>query len=396
MLNLDLLDFIIIFFILSTIFRGYIIGFVRQFFATTGFFSGILLGAWIASFVVKTNGTQLFRSILTLLITMGAGLLFLAIGEIIGDYIKHKIRKHHFKRFDLVDSIFGSILGGIGLLVYVWLVASILIKLPYPTLKSQIQQSSIVARLNKNLPPAPGIITKLGSIIDPNGFPEVFLGTEPAPPSPVKLPTVISLQAITDQDSKSVVKIEGRGCGGIVLGSGFVASQNIIVTNAHVVAGVASPYIDDQNGKHLATTIFFDPNLDLAVLRSVGVTDAPLKINTLTQINGITGIVMGYPGGGNLTVSTAAVLDSFIATGRNIYNQGSTDRGVYELQTDVQPGNSGGPFITRDGQVSGIVFAQSTVYNHVGYALTMQQVQQELHQAEANPQQTADTGACAE
>jgi S1-C subfamily serine protease len=105
--------------------------------------------------------------------------------------------------------------------------------------------------------------------------------------------------------------------------------------------------------------------------------------------------VEGYPGGGSFTVSAAMVLDSFQATGRNIYNEGATDRQVYSLKTDVRPGNSGGPLINKDGTVIGVVFAESTTYDHVGYALTMQQVISEFHQADTNTQPVS-TGTCAE
>jgi S1-C subfamily serine protease len=88
-------------------------------------------------------------------------------------------------------------------------------------------------------------------------------------------------------------------------------------------------------------------------------------------------------------------LDEFLANGSNIYGQGSTQRQIYEIKGSVMPGNSGGPLVMTNGQVIGMVFAQSTSYNHVGYALTMKQVVSEIHQTENNPSPTS-TGACVE
>jgi len=105
--------------------------------------------------------------------------------------------------------------------------------------------------------------------------------------------------------------------------------------------------------------------------------------------------VLGYPGGGPLKAGTAAVLDEFTATGRNIYGSGNTNRDVYEIQADVIPGNSGGPLVTKGGSVIGVVFAESTTYQHVGYALTMAQVTAEINQAVAQGQ-AIGTGSCAE
>jgi S1-C subfamily serine protease len=104
---------------------------------------------------------------------------------------------------------------------------------------------------------------------------------------------------------------------------------------------------------------------------------------------------MGYPGGGPFDAGPAAVMDEFVATGRNIYGSGNTDRNVYELQANVIPGNSGGPLVNVSGTVIGIVFAESTTYNHVGYALTTPQVQTEVTHAE-NRNTTVSTGSCAE
>jgi S1-C subfamily serine protease len=46
------------------------------------------------------------------------------------------------------------------------------------------------------------------------------------------------------------------------------------------------------------------------------------------------------------------------------------ERSVYELQTTVQPGDSGGPFVLTDGTVAGIVFAASTTDRDIGYAIS--------------------------
>src|ERR1035441_4809381 len=104
---------------------------------------------------------------------------------------------------------------------------------------------------------------------------------------------------------------------------------------------------------------------------------------------------MGYPGGDSFTASPAAVLDEFEADGSNIYGQGSTERQIYEIKGSVIPGNSGGPLVLANGQVIGIVFAQSTTYNQVGYVLTMKPIVSEILQAEASPK-PVPTGACVE
>ena len=77
------------------------------------------------------------------------------------------------------------------------------------------------------------------------------------------------------------------------------------------------------------------------------------------------------------------------------HGSGTTGRNVYEIQATVRPGNSGGPLVTQDGSVIGVVFAESTTYQNVGYALTTDKVIGEINQATAQDR-PASTGQCAE
>jgi S1-C subfamily serine protease len=202
------------------------------------------------------------------------------------------------------------------------------------------------------------------------------------------------LAAAVQADQPSVVKLEGLGCGGIVDGSGFIVSQNLVATNAHVVAGISRPYVQDSTGTHAAKTVWFDPNLDFAILRVNNLTGGSLKLASTAAIPGQAAAVLGYPGGGPFSANPAAVIDTIRATGRNIYGEGLTVRQVYELKASVVPGNSGGPVVAKDGSVIGVVFAESTTYSEVGYALTSPKLISAVNQASSR-QQTVSTGQCA-
>lgn len=389
---MDVIDIIIILFAIGALIRGRELGSIRQIFSTLGFFGGLLIGAWIGPHLIHFGHTELSRSLITLIVTLGMALIGLSLFEFVGEFLKSKVQLH---KVDILDRGFGSLVGVVTLLATIWLGAAILVKLPYPGLQMGLHDSAIVSWLNRALPDAPTVVADLSNTIDPNGFPQVFTGNEPAPSSS-SLPSLGSLSVAVSKDQASVVKIQGRGCGGVVEGSGFVAGTGLVVTNAHVVAGVANPEVFDQDGNHYATTvIWFDPNLDFAVLKVNGLTAAPLVIDTQIADNNTPAAVLGYPGGGDFTADPANVLQEFTADGRNIYNQGDTERDVYEINADVIPGNSGGPLINSNGSVIGIVFAQSTVYNQVGYALTTSTPMHELQQAEAQQQPTS-TGACAD
>ena len=99
--------------------------------------------------------------------------------------------------------------------------------------------------------------------------------------------------------ANSVVKILGNACGLGVEGSGWVAGDELVVTNAHVVAGQKDTRVllrGRQPGLD-AVAVSFDPKNDLAVLRVPG-----LKAPALTIANpvktGTSAAILGFPGNG--------------------------------------------------------------------------------------------------
>jgi S1-C subfamily serine protease len=387
-----LVDVLIVLIVIYAVSRNWGTGFVSQFFSAIGLVGGIFLGRLLQSYTVTLLHTPDTRAGITILSIFGVGLIGLSIGEFIGLNFKYRLV---FKRFNTIDNYFGSILTGVTVLAIVWLAASVINTLPATRVKAYVNKSHIIAEMDKVLPAAPGVIADLGKIIDPNGFPDVFIGSEPIPNTNITTPTLGSLLGVVNADRDSVVRIQGTGCGGVVSGSGFVFANGLVATDAHVVAGIANPYIQDVNGKHDAKVIYFDPNLDLAVLKTTGLAGTPLKLDLKTLAADTPGAVLGYPGGGGFEANPAAVMQEFQASGHDIYGAGVTLRDVYEIKADVIPGNSGGPLISSDGEVMGVVFAQSTAYNHVGYALAMPKVATELNQAKLKTR-AISTGECAE
>jgi S1-C subfamily serine protease len=389
---MNVLDIFIIFLVISAMLRGHQLGLARQFFSTAGFFLGLFVGYFVQKYTVTLGNTPLSRSLLTLMTTLGLAFIFLHLGEMLGAKVKLRVQQW---KIDKLDRWLGSALGAVTLLVAVWLSAAILLSLPLKQTQQQIRSSAIITSLNRALPSATTVISNLGHLVNPNGFPQVFTGDEPVQEGNTTVPGISAqLQESINKDKISVVKLEGLGCGGVVEGSGFVVGSDLVATNAHVVAGIPRVYVRDANGQHTGTVVWFDPELDFAVVRANNLAGPPLLIDNDTVPDGTRGAVLGYPGGGPLTAGGAQVLDSFRARGRDIYNQNITVRNIYSLAAHVIPGNSGGPVIGEDGRVIAVIFAQSTAYDNVGYALTNQQTASAINQAEAQ-NRAVSNGTCA-
>jgi S1-C subfamily serine protease len=192
---------------------------------------------------------------------------------------------------------------------------------------------------------------------------------------------------------RSTVQIVGAGCGVIQEGSGFVVAPGLVVTNAHVVAGLPQPMVQEGSSVMSTKVVLFDPSFDLAVMRVSGLNAPVLHLYQGTVDRGAQAAVLGYPEGGPFTVDSAGVMSLFEAVGRNIYGQGLTVRNVYEIDAIVRPGNSGGPLVLPNGQVVGVVFSRSTVNSNIGYALTSPAVQVRVSKA-MTATTSVSTGPC--
>ena len=165
------------------------------------------------------------------------------------------------------------------------------------------------------------------------------------------------------------MKVIGGACGVTQEGTAFEVKAGVVVTNAHVIAGEASPQVDVGGVLYPATPVFFDPELDLALLRTSAPMGKPLTIDPTYVGRGTEGAITGFPKDGPQTVVPAGVAAKLLAEGRDIYNQGLVIRNVYELDGVVLPGNSGSPLVGTNGEVIGVVFSRSTSDADVGYAL---------------------------
>ena len=270
-----------------------------------------------------------------------------------------------------LDAALGALFGIAQALVLAWLVGGLLATGPFPSLASEAQQSVAVRSLLGAFPPPSEVAGELGGLIDASGLPQVFSGLEPLPAPAVPVPGRTEADQIAAAAVASVVRVDAQGCGEIFTGTGFAVAPNYVVTNAHVVAGATSVSVTaDATGRRAAgSVVLFDPELDVALIRTANLVFPPLELAATAPDRGTVGAALGHPNGGALAVIPAAVSAEIHASGRDLYGTHTVVRDVLELLAPIQPGDSGGPFLLADGQVGGVVFAESRTDAGVGYAL---------------------------
>lgn len=375
------LDVVLVVILLAAVVSGHRRGAVLQLFSYGGLLLGLMAGALLAPRVaglVDGPSAQAGAAVAALLVGAAAG-------DAVGWLVGSRVRRHaRGSRFRGADAIGGVLVAAIATLLAIWFVALNLVNGPIPRLSSEVRDSAIVRGLGVALPDPPSVVSEVRRFFDRFGFPEVFEGIPPEPAEPVAGPSRAEAQEAVDLAAPSTVKVFGPACDHIQEGSGFVVDGGYVVTNAHVVAGVRAPEVSDDDGAGGPTTpVFFDPELDLAVLRVVAPLGPPLALAPSDVERGVVGAVVGYPGGGELAGTGAAVRQPIPALGRDIYGQVDVRRDVYELQVELRPGNSGGPFILSDGTVAGMVFAASSVDPGIGYAIRSSELEDEIRLATA-------------
>jgi S1-C subfamily serine protease len=367
---------------------GYRLGFLLRVVSWAGLALGVLVGVLVLPRLMERvhNASDASLVLIAVATLLGCSLIGQGIGLAIGTRLRialpHGPARH-------LDRAAGAAAGIVGVLVALWLLFPTLSAFPGATAE-QVRGSLIAREVHERFPPAPDAIQALRRMVgDP--FPEVLDPFTRAPdPGPPPASTGIS-QAVADQVVRSTVKVEGVACRRVQEGSGFVLAPDLIVTNAHVVAGENETQVRLLDGTvRDATVVAYDHRRDLAVLRVPN-----LGLPALGQRDAVVGDlggVFGYPGGGPLEISPFGVADQISAVGTDIYDRERTTRQVLVLAAELAPGDSGGALVDAEGNVIGVAFAVAPDRRNVAYALSLEELRAVL--AASNLNAPSSTGAC--
>src|ERR1700712_144405 len=365
-----------------------------------GVIGGALLGLKIAPLVVGLFEGDTSRVVVSVLIVIA----LVALGETLGVYLGRALRdRMRLNAVRTVDSTFGSILQALTALVVAWLIALPLATTSNVALSSALRNSAVLSTVDSVMPtPIRALPNELRSMFAPSGFPDVLspFSSTPVAEVPAPSPELVK-DPIVARARASVLKIRGRAasCSRALEGTGFVIGDERVMTNAHVVAGTSEvsvevPKAGGGSQTEAARVVYYDEQVDVAVLAVPGLAARTLPFNFSGASTGDNAVALGYPLDGPFSSSPAKVRQRIQLRGPDIYESSTVTRDVYTIRGTVRSGNSGGPLVNPQGQVIGVVFGAAVDQGDTGFVLTADQVRAALDAA-GGATSRVSTGSCA-
>ena len=379
---MNVLDLFIVLFVVFLVWRGSRTGFLAGALSLMGVVLGAALGSRVVPALLEGDGDLIFGSVITLASIVAFAVLGDILARAASGFLQEKIEG---ATSEALDRAGGALLGVALSLTLVWVAATFALGTPLlSSLHPTMQESTVLGVLNQAMPST--LLTQAVSRLDP--IPS-FRG----PKADVADPNQeIAGDAEVLAATSRVVRVTGVACGYGIEGSGWVAAPDLVVTNAHVVAGETSTQIQPEgNGLPLpARVMAFDEKNDIAVLRVDNLRLAPLRLTEPRASEPVA--LLGFPENGPFDIRAGRVGETTRVISNDAYNRGPVERTVTSFKGFVRPGNSGGPAVNEDGEVVATVFASRADSDDAGYGIPSALVRQlvDLAQERRNPVSTKE------
>ncbi len=390
---MNLLDWFLLLLVVAYALSGYWQGFVTGAFATAGLLLGGLFGIWLAPTALGDAEPSLWVSLGALFIVI----LSATLGQALLQYAGAKVRAQiTWQPVRALDAVGGAALSALAVLLVAWALGVAVSGSRIGPVTPQVRESAVLAKVNELLPGRAGqALQSFNKVVGTSFFPrylepfarERIIEVKPPNQRIARDPDVVDAEA-------SVLKIHGDNkCGRGVEGTGFLISDDRLMTNAHVVAGVSDPEVIVGDDGVDAEVVYYNEDLDVAVLAVDGLDRPHLRFDISAGTRDA-GAVLGYPQDGPYDVQPVRIRAEQRLRSPDIYGRGSVLREVFSLRGTIRPGNSGGPMVSSAGEVTGVVFAASVTDADTGYALTASQVREAAATGLVSDDEV-DTGDCA-
>mgnify|MGYP000870365611 CR=1 FL=1 len=347
--------------------------------STIGVVAGLIIGAALAPPVMQLTESVALRFLLglgTIILLVGLGNL---IGGILGSSLRERMR---MRSSQTIDSAIGAAFTGAATLIVLWLISIPLAAGLTGSFSQGIRNSTILSFVDSNTPPGLNQLpARITALLDESGLPPIFAPFDEPPAREVEAPAIkVENTELVEALRPGVVHIQGDSdvCSRRLMGSGFVAEEDYVITNAHVVAGTQDVRLDTVLGVKDAEVVYYNPGVDIAVLHSPGLNLPVLPWAPVPAQSGDDAIVMGFPESGPFEAAPARIREQLLIAGPDIYAEGRVERDAYTVRGTIRQGNSGGPMLDTQGAVLGVVFGASVDQTDTGYVLTAEEVQRQV------------------
>ncbi|MET7618380.1 MarP family serine protease [Streptomyces sp. NPDC005408] len=364
---------------------GYRQGFVVGILSVIGFLGGGLVAVYLLPVIwgQLTNDSDV--STTAAVVAVVIVIVCASVGQAFTTHLGNKLRRYiTWTPARALDATGGALVNVVAMLLVAWLIGSALAGTALPTLGKEVRNSKVLLGVSRVMPSQANTwFADFSSVLAQNGFPQVFSPFSNEPITEVQAPDpALAGSPVAARAQRSIVKVVGtaQSCGKVLEGTGFVFSDRRVMTNAHVVGGVDEPtvQIGGEGKLYDAKVVLYDWQRDIAVLDVPDLKAKPLQFADSDARSGNSAIVAGYPENGSYDVRSARVRGRINANGPDIYHRGTVRRDVYSLFTTVRQGNSGGPLLTPDGRVYGVIFARSLDDPNTGYALSADEIREDI------------------
>jgi S1-C subfamily serine protease len=365
-------DGILILLMLVFAISGYRQGFVIGALSFGGFFSGALIGLQVGPLIANQFADGAMRVVVSLVSIFALAVLGQTLAGWFGTRLRRAIVSKPLQR---LDDAGGAVVSLVAVLLVAWLVAVPLGSSSLPWLNREVRSSAVLGGINQLMPQqARALSSALRTTLDTNGFPDVFGGLTPTKAREVAAPDkALESSQVVQNSKRSVIKVLGTAerCSRRIEGSGFVYADQRVMTNAHVVAGTNSIDVEVNGDRLPGDVVVYDPRRDLAVIHVPRLEAPVMPFFQKPAATGADAIVLGFPLDGPYDARAARVRDVSNITGPDIYESGdNVTREIYTIKALVRSGNSGGPLVTPNGRVLGVIFAAAADDRNVGFAVT--------------------------
>ncbi|WP_200210212.1 MarP family serine protease [Micromonospora coerulea] len=391
---MSVVDLVLLLLMLVFAVSGYRQGFAIGALSLSGFFVGALIGLQVGPLIARQFVDSGIRVLISLVAIFGLAVLGQALAGWLGSHLRKTITNDVAKR---LDDLGGALVSLLAVMLVAWLVAVPLGSSAVPWVASSVRNSALLTVVDRILPDkAQELSTALRDTVDTNGFPDVFGDLAPtrarqvSPPDPA-----LAGSTVVANSQRAVVKVLGSApsCARRIEGSGFVYADDRVMTNAHVVAGTRSVAVELRGERYDGEVVVYDPERDLAVLHVPGLPGPSLRFAAGQAGSGADAIVLGFPLDGPYDARPARVRDVDRITGPDIYAAGDVTREIYTIRALVRSGNSGGPLVSANGLVLGVIFAAAADDPNTGFAVTAAEARS-VALAGAERTRAVGTGEC--